>query len=94
MHATVRMYNQPELANELAEHADEIRDLIAAVDGVQSYFLFRTETGCASVTVTNERGRARGVDRRRRDLVPRAHGRDHRARAADHAWRGHHLRLR
>ena len=40
MHATVRMYNQPELADELAEHADEIRDLMSAVDGVQSYFLF------------------------------------------------------
>jgi quinol monooxygenase YgiN len=51
MYATVRIYNQPELADELAAHADEIRDLMAAVDGVQSYFLFRTETGCASVTV-------------------------------------------
>lgn len=53
MHATIRMYNQPELADELAEHADEIRDLMAAVEGVQSYYLFRTETGCASVTVTD-----------------------------------------
>jgi hypothetical protein len=51
MHATVRIYNQPELADELAAHADEIRDLMASVDGVRSYFLFRTETGCVSVTV-------------------------------------------
>lgn len=53
MHATVRIYNQPELADELAERADEIHDLIAAVSGVQSYYLFRTETGCASVTVAD-----------------------------------------
>jgi hypothetical protein len=47
MHATVRTYNQPELADELAEHADEIRELMTAVDGVQSYCLFRTETAAA-----------------------------------------------
>ena len=35
MHATIRMYNQPELADELAAHADEIRDMMAAVEGVQ-----------------------------------------------------------
>jgi quinol monooxygenase YgiN len=58
MHATVRIYNQPELADELAEHADEIRDLMAAVDGVQSYCLFRTESGCASVTVCDNEAAA------------------------------------
>jgi hypothetical protein len=51
MHATVRIYNQPELADDLAAHADEIRDLMSSVDGVQSYVLFRTEAGCVSVTV-------------------------------------------
>jgi quinol monooxygenase YgiN len=58
MHATVRIYNQPELADELAEHADEIRALMAAVDGVRSYCLFRTETGCASVTVCDSEAAA------------------------------------
>jgi hypothetical protein len=51
MYATIRIYNQPELADELAKHADEIRDLMTGIAGLQSYCLFRTETGCASVTV-------------------------------------------
>jgi hypothetical protein len=51
MHATVRIYNQPELADELSEHADEIRELMTSVNGLQWYCLFRTEAGCASLTV-------------------------------------------
>ena len=51
MQATIRIYNQPELADELAEHADEIQALMAGVDGVRWYCLFRTDAGCASVSV-------------------------------------------
>jgi hypothetical protein len=51
MQATIRIYNQPELADELAEHADEIQTLMAGVDGVRWYCLFRTDAGCASVSV-------------------------------------------
>jgi quinol monooxygenase YgiN len=51
MYATIRIYNQPELADELAEHADEIQALMARVDGVRWYCLFRTDAGCASVSV-------------------------------------------
>ena len=51
MYATIRIYNQPELADELAGHADEIQALMAGVDGLQSYDLFRTDAGCASIAV-------------------------------------------
>jgi hypothetical protein len=51
MHATIRIYNQPELADDLAGHAEEIQGLMAGVDGLRSYVLFRTDSGCASVTV-------------------------------------------
>jgi hypothetical protein len=51
MYATIRIYNQPELADELAGHADEIQGLMAGVDGLQSYVLFRTDAGCASISV-------------------------------------------
>lgn len=54
MHATVRIYNQPDLAADLAEHEDEIRELMSSVPGLQSYYLFRTEAGCASVTVCTD----------------------------------------
>jgi hypothetical protein len=51
MHATIRIYNQPDLADDLAGHAEEIQQLMAQVDGLQWYCLFRTEAGCASVSV-------------------------------------------
>jgi hypothetical protein len=51
MYATIRIYNQPELADELAAHADEIQGRMAGVDGLQSYVMFRTDAGCASISV-------------------------------------------
>jgi heme-degrading monooxygenase HmoA len=51
MYATIRIYNQPELADELATHADEIQGLMAGIEGLQSYVMFRTDAGCASVSV-------------------------------------------
>jgi hypothetical protein len=51
MYATIRIYNQPDLADELAGHADEIAGLMAGVPGLRAYTLFRTDAGCASVSV-------------------------------------------
>ena len=51
MHATIRIYNQPDVAADLTAHAEEIQQLMAQVDGLQWYCLFRTEAGCASVSV-------------------------------------------
>jgi hypothetical protein len=51
MHATIRSYTDPGLADMLAKNKDEVEALIAAVPGVHSYFLVRTPEGCTSVTV-------------------------------------------
>lgn len=51
MYATIRIYNQPELADDLAAHAEEIQRLMSGVEGLRSYVLFRTDAGCASVSV-------------------------------------------
>ncbi len=51
MHATIRIYNQPDVADDLASHAGEISQLMSQVDGLQWYCLFRTDAGCASVSV-------------------------------------------
>jgi len=49
--APIRIYNQPDVADDLAAHAGEIQQLMAQVDGLQWYCLFRTEAGCASVSI-------------------------------------------
>ena len=51
MQATIRIYNQPDVADDLAAHAGEIQQLMSQVDGLQWYCLFRTEAGCASVSI-------------------------------------------
>jgi hypothetical protein len=51
MYATIRIYNQPALADDLAAHAEEIQRLMSGVEGLRSYVLFRTDAGCASVSV-------------------------------------------
>jgi hypothetical protein len=54
MHATIRSYTDPGLADMLASNKDEVEALIGAVPGVQSYFLVRTSDGCTSVTVGDD----------------------------------------
>ncbi len=54
MHATIRSYTDPGLADLLASHKDEIEELLGAIPGVRSYVLVRTADGCASVTVGDD----------------------------------------
>ena len=51
MHATIRTYSDPEMADLLASNKDEVEEVIRAVPGVRSYTLMRTEDGAASITV-------------------------------------------
>ena len=51
MHAIIRSYTDPDLADMLASNKDEVEALIAGVPGVHSYFLMRTSEGCTSITV-------------------------------------------
>ena len=54
MHATIRTYSDPGLADLLTSHKDEVEEVIGAVPGIQSYTLMRTPDGVASITVGDD----------------------------------------
>lgn len=54
MHATIRSYTDPDLADLLASNKDEVEALISGVPGIHSYYLVRTPEGCTSVTVGDD----------------------------------------
>jgi heme-degrading monooxygenase HmoA len=52
MYATVRTYSGAAgLADALAARADDIRGVIAQIEGFRAYYLVRTEDGAVSVSV-------------------------------------------
>jgi heme-degrading monooxygenase HmoA len=51
MYGTVRVYENHDLADRLVEHADEVKGLLSAIDGFKGYYLIKTATGTASVSV-------------------------------------------
>jgi hypothetical protein len=51
MHATMRIYSDPNLADILASNRDEVEEVIRGVQGVRSYTLMRTQDGCAALVV-------------------------------------------
>jgi hypothetical protein len=55
MYAVVRSYSDPGLADELAARQSEIEDVITPVKGFQAYFLVRTDNGCATITVCDDK---------------------------------------
>lgn len=57
MYGTVRVYSNHDLADRLVEHESEVRRLLSAIDGFNAYYLVKTATGTASVSVyENEAG--------------------------------------
>lgn len=54
MHATLRWYPDPSLADALAARADEIRAVISAVPGFQAYYLVKGDQGTISITVCDD----------------------------------------
>jgi hypothetical protein len=51
-HATVRTYaGNRELADTLAEHEDEIRQVITGIDGFRAYFRVKGGDGTSSISV-------------------------------------------
>ncbi len=55
MHATMRHYSSREMADLLASRSGEIESLMSEVPGLHDYFLMRTEEGCASMTVCDDK---------------------------------------
>ena len=65
MFASVRMYSgDPELADQLAARADEVRQAIGGVPGFRAYYMVRGESDTASVTVCEGREGAEESNRR------------------------------
>jgi hypothetical protein len=55
MHATIRTYSGgSDLADVLGERQDEVRDLIASIDGFRAYYFLRTADGTSSVSVFDD----------------------------------------
>lgn len=55
MHTTMRYYaGNTDLADQLAERADEIRSVIAAVPGFQAYYLVKLDDATVSITVCDD----------------------------------------
>ena len=72
MHATIRTYSDPELADLLTSRSDEVEEVIRGVPGVRSYTLMRTPEGIAAITVgddeaATEASRAAAADFLRRE---------------------------
>jgi hypothetical protein len=55
MHATMRHYSSREMADLLASRRGEVESLMAGVSGLHGFFLMRTEEGCASMTVCDDK---------------------------------------
>jgi hypothetical protein len=52
MHASVRTYaGNPDLADTLAEHEDEIRQLIGGINGFKAYYLLKLAEGTSTISV-------------------------------------------
>ena len=70
MFASVRMYSgDPELADQLAARADEVRQVIGGVPGFRAYYMVRGERDTASVTVCEGREGAEESNRRAADWL-------------------------
>ena len=55
MHLTMRYYpGNTELADQLAARSDEIRSVISAVPGFQSYYLVQLDDATVSITVCDD----------------------------------------
>ena len=51
MYGTVRVYENQDLADRLVEQGSDVRSLLSAIDGFKAYYLIKTASGTASVSV-------------------------------------------
>jgi heme-degrading monooxygenase HmoA len=59
MYAVIRNYSgSPGLADQLAARADEVKAIVSGVAGFRGYYLLRTEDGCATVSVYDDKAGA------------------------------------
>jgi hypothetical protein len=59
MYAVIRAYaGNPDLADALAEHEDEIRGVISGIDGFKAYYLVKLDEGTTSISVFEDQASA------------------------------------
>jgi hypothetical protein len=54
MYVTIRSYSGGDLANVLVERQDEVKGVIASIDGFHSYYALRTADGTTSISVFDD----------------------------------------
>jgi hypothetical protein len=59
MYAVIRAYaGNPDLADTLAEHTDEIRQVIGGINGFKAYYLVKIAEGTTSISVFEDQAGA------------------------------------
>jgi len=59
MYGVIRAYaGNPELADTLAEHADDIRQVIGGIDGFKAYYLLKIAEGTTTISVFEDQAGA------------------------------------
>jgi hypothetical protein len=58
MYVTIRSYSGGDLADELVKRQDEVKGIIASIDGFRAYYLLRTADGTTSISVFDDQSGA------------------------------------
>jgi hypothetical protein len=54
MYATLRWYDDPEIAGRLQERGDEVKSIISEIAGFRAYYLIRSDAGTISVSIFDD----------------------------------------
>jgi hypothetical protein len=54
MYATLRWYDDPDLAGRLQERGDDVRSIISEIDGFRGYYLVRSDAGTISISIFDD----------------------------------------
>ena len=58
MYATIRSYSGGDLADTLSDRQDEVKGVIASIDGFRGYYAVRTAEGTTTVSLFDDQGGA------------------------------------
>jgi hypothetical protein len=54
MYATLRWYDDPDLAGRLQERGDDVKSIISGIAGFRAYYLVRADAGTISVSIFDD----------------------------------------
>lgn len=83
MYAVIRNYaGNAEIADQLVARSGEVEEVVSGIQGFQSYLIVRTDDGCATVSVYDDKAGADEATRRAAEWV-QAHASEINASAPD-----------